>query len=112
MDTQGSAATVSSPGMASAAVVVSSGTKCQEYRSRDSLRAETRITGVASGTSDDGTRCAIYLFWHVEVDETYVGGKWRKRRQSKREQGSQRGRGITKQPIFRILCKRDKYGPD
>ena len=40
----------------------------------------------------------------VEVDETYLGGHWRNRRQ--RPRGSPRGRGtILKTPVFGILCR-------
>jgi transposase len=41
----------------------------------------------------------------VEVDETYLGGQWKNKRRSIRDQGSKRGRGTTKQPVFGILCR-------
>ena len=41
----------------------------------------------------------------VEVDETYLGGKWRNKRKEIRNQGSKRGRGTTKQAVFGILCR-------
>ncbi len=42
----------------------------------------------------------------VEVDETYVGGKWiNKRKSIKSRQKSKRGRGTSKQPVFGILCR-------
>jgi transposase-like protein len=41
----------------------------------------------------------------VEVDETYLGGQWKNKRKSLRDQGSKRGRGTTKQPVFGILCR-------
>jgi transposase-like protein len=41
----------------------------------------------------------------VEVDETYLGGQWKNKRRSVREQGSKRGRGTKKQPVFGILCR-------
>jgi transposase len=41
----------------------------------------------------------------VEVDETYLGGQWKNKRRSVRDQGSKRGRGTTKQPVFGILCR-------
>ena len=41
----------------------------------------------------------------VEVDETYLGGSWRNRCLAKRVQGTKRGRGITKQAVFGILCR-------
>ena len=41
----------------------------------------------------------------VEVDETYLGGKWRNRRLGERAQGTKRGRGTTKQAVFGILCR-------
>jgi len=41
----------------------------------------------------------------VEVDETYLGGKWRNKRLGERAQGTKRGRGTTKQAVFGILCR-------
>lgn len=42
----------------------------------------------------------------VEVDETYLGGKWiNKRKSVKLKQKSKRGRGTIKQPVFGILCR-------
>lgn len=41
----------------------------------------------------------------VEVDETYLGGQWKNKRKFLRDQGSKRGRGTTKQPVFGILCR-------
>jgi transposase len=41
----------------------------------------------------------------VEVDETYLGGQWKNKRRSIRDQGSKRGRVTTKQPVFGILCR-------
>ena len=41
----------------------------------------------------------------VEVDETYVGGHWKNKRKTIRDQGTQRGRGTKKQPVFGILCR-------
>jgi transposase len=42
----------------------------------------------------------------VEVDETYVGGKWiNKRKAVKLRKKSKRGRGNNKQPVFGILCR-------
>lgn len=41
----------------------------------------------------------------VEVDETYLGGQWKNKRKSIRDQGTKRGRGTKKQPIFGILCR-------
>jgi transposase len=41
----------------------------------------------------------------AEVDETYLGGQWKNKRKSLRDQGSKRGRGTTKQPVFGILCR-------
>lgn len=42
----------------------------------------------------------------VEVDETYLGGKWiNKRKAVKLKQKSKRGRGTLKQPVFGILCR-------
>jgi hypothetical protein len=39
------------------------------------------------------------------VDETYLGGQWKNKRRSVRDQGSKRGRGTKKQPVFGILCR-------
>ena len=46
----------------------------------------------------------------VEVDETYLGGQWKNKRLSVKNQGqkSKRGRGTTKQPVFGILCRGGK----
>jgi transposase len=41
----------------------------------------------------------------VEGDETYLGGQWKNKRRSVRDQGSKRGRGTMKQPVFGILCR-------
>ena len=41
----------------------------------------------------------------VEVDETYLGGQWRNKRKVIRDQGTKRGRGTKKQPVFGILCR-------
>ena len=41
----------------------------------------------------------------VEVDETYIGGQWRNKRKAHRVQGTKRGRGTSKQPVFGILCR-------
>jgi transposase len=44
----------------------------------------------------------------VEVDETYLGGQWKDKRKIIRDQGTKRGRGTKKQPIFGILCRNGK----
>jgi len=55
-------------------------------------RALTKdVPGIFSGT--------------VEVDETYLGGQWKNKRKSIRDQGTNRGRGTRKQPVFGILCR-------
>jgi transposase len=41
----------------------------------------------------------------VEVDETFLGGQWKNKRRSVRDQGSKRGQGTKKQPVFGILCR-------
>ncbi len=41
----------------------------------------------------------------VEIDETYLGGRWRNKRKSARALTSKRGRGTTRQPVFGILCR-------
>lgn len=44
----------------------------------------------------------------VEVDETYLGGKWRNQRLGERAQGTKRGRGTAKQAVFGILARGGK----
>lgn len=44
----------------------------------------------------------------VEVDETYMGGKWKNRRKNARREARKRGRGTEKQPVFGILCRDGK----
>ena len=44
----------------------------------------------------------------VEVDETYIGGQWKNKRHSTKAGGSKRGRGISKTPVFGILCRGEK----
>ena len=41
----------------------------------------------------------------VEVDETYLGNQWKNKRKIVRDQGTKRGRGTKKQPVFGILCR-------
>lgn len=41
----------------------------------------------------------------VEVDETYVGSRWRNWRAPRRRRGSKPGRGTLKTPVFGILCR-------
>ena len=41
----------------------------------------------------------------IEVDETYLGGQWKNKRKTIRENGTKRGRGTKKQPVFGILCR-------
>ena len=41
----------------------------------------------------------------VEVDETYLGGQWKNKRKTIRDNGTNRGRGTKKQPVFGILCR-------
>ena len=41
----------------------------------------------------------------VEIDETYLGGKFRNKRKEARAKGSKRGRGTSKQAVFGILCR-------
>jgi transposase-like protein len=41
----------------------------------------------------------------VEIDETYLGGKWKNKRKDVRATRSKRGRGTTKQAVFSILCR-------
>lgn len=41
----------------------------------------------------------------VEVDETYVGGRWKNKRHATRAQGTKHGRGTSKQAVFGILCR-------
>lgn len=44
----------------------------------------------------------------VEVDETYLGGRWKNKRLTIRRQGTKRGRGTSKTPVFGILCRSGK----
>ena len=41
----------------------------------------------------------------VEVDETYVGSRWRNWRRARKALGSKHGRGTSKTPVFGILCR-------
>lgn len=41
----------------------------------------------------------------VEVDETYIGGQWKNKRKTIRNEGTKRGRGTKKQPVFGSLCR-------
>ncbi len=42
----------------------------------------------------------------VEVDETYMGGKWVNKRKRIRDRGTKRGRGTSKQPVFGIYARK------
>ena len=42
----------------------------------------------------------------AEVDETYMGGKWKNKRKSARAKGTKRGRGTSKQPVFGIYARK------
>jgi len=44
----------------------------------------------------------------VEVDETYLGGQWKNKRHSVKSEGTKRGRGTSKTPVFGILCRGGK----
>jgi transposase-like protein len=44
----------------------------------------------------------------VEEDETYLGGQWKNKRRSVRDQGSKRGEVTTKQQVFGILSRYGK----
>jgi transposase len=44
----------------------------------------------------------------VEVDETSIGGQWKNKRKVIRDEGTKRGRGTKKQPVFGILCRNGK----
>ena len=41
----------------------------------------------------------------VEVDETYLGGRWRNWHRGRRIRGSRRGRGTSTTPVVGILCR-------
>jgi transposase len=41
----------------------------------------------------------------VEIDEAYVGSRWRNCRQARKALGSKHGRGTSKIPVFGILCR-------
>ena len=58
---------------------------------QDSVGNDKRHSGNFSGT--------------VEVDETYIGGQWKNKRKAIRDEGTKRGRGTRKQPVFGILCR-------
>jgi transposase-like protein len=45
----------------------------------------------------------IVLSGTCEADETYVGGTWKNRAVHIRKQGTKRGRGTSKQPIFGVI---------
>ena len=54
-------------------------------------------------------RSVQYRMWNIVpdplyVDETYIGGQWKNKRQSAKAGGSKRGRGTSKTPVFGILC--------
>lgn len=42
----------------------------------------------------------------VEVDETYIGGRWKNKRKSVRAKGTKRGRGTSRQPVFGIYARK------
>lgn len=44
----------------------------------------------------------------VEIDETYIGGQWKNKRNKDKGQKAKRGRGTTKTPVFGILCRGGK----
>ena len=41
----------------------------------------------------------------VEVDETYIGGQWKNKRKTIRDEGTKWSRGTKKQSVFGILCR-------
>jgi transposase-like protein len=42
----------------------------------------------------------------IEIDETYLGGSWKnKRKSTKVQESTKRGRGTSKQAVFGILCR-------
>lgn len=43
-----------------------------------------------------------------EADETYVGGSWKNKAIHIRRQGTKRGRGTSKQPIFGVIARGDE----
>ena len=44
----------------------------------------------------------------VEIDETYIGGQWKNKRNSQKITKAKRGRGTKKTPVFGILCRNGK----
>ena len=44
----------------------------------------------------------------VEIDETYIGGQWKNKRNKDKAQKAKRGRGTAKTPVFGILCRGGK----
>jgi len=47
----------------------------------------------------------------VEVDETYLGGQWKNKRKTIRDEGTKRGRGTRKQPVFGTSVAMVRSGP-
>ncbi len=44
----------------------------------------------------------------VEIDETYIGGQWKNKRNQYKAKKAKRGRGTAKTPVFGILCRGGK----
>lgn len=44
----------------------------------------------------------------VEIDETYIGGQWKNKRNKYKKIQAKRGRGTFKTPVFGILCRGGK----
>lgn len=50
-----------------------------------------------------------FLYGICEADETYVGGSWKNKAVHIRRQGTKRGRGTSKQPIFGVIERGDEH---
>lgn len=48
------------------------------------------------------------FFGTCEADETYIGGDWKNKKIHIRRQGTKRGRGTSKQPIFGVILRSDE----
>jgi len=63
--------------------------------------------------SSDGVNpgCSRGLLWNVEVDETYLGGQWKNKRKTIREEGTKRGRVPRNNQFLESSVVMELYGP-